>query len=75
MNCVTRLVDIFGSQSAVARAFCLDRAVVNNWIKSGYVPARWAMEVERLSAGQMTAVEVLNDANAKKPLRVKSRES
>jgi alanine-glyoxylate transaminase / serine-glyoxylate transaminase / serine-pyruvate transaminase len=73
MNCATRLVGIFGSQAAVARAFRLDRAVVNNWIRSGYVPARWAMEVERLSAGQIAAVEVLNEANAKKPVRVKSR--
>ena len=40
MNCATRLVEIFGSQADVARAFQLDRAVVNNWVKSGYVPAR-----------------------------------
>jgi hypothetical protein len=42
MNCAERLVSIFGSQAEVARAFRLDRAVVNNWVKSGYVPARWA---------------------------------
>jgi hypothetical protein len=41
----------------------LDRAVVNNWVKSGYVPARWAMEVEHLTSGQVAAVEVLNEAN------------
>jgi hypothetical protein len=39
------LVEIFGTQADVARAFQLDRAVVHNWVKIGYVPARWAGEV------------------------------
>ena len=49
-------------QAEVARQFRLDRAVVNNWVKSGYVPARWAMEVEQATDGQIAAVEVLNEA-------------
>src|SRR5882672_2364675 len=73
MNCATRLVEIFGSQAEVARAFQLDRAVVNNWVKSGYVPARWAMEVEHVTEGKIAAVEVLNEAHVKKPVKVKSR--
>ena len=73
MNCADRLVAIFGSQAEVARQFRLDRAVVNNWVKSGYVPARWAMEVENATKGQIAAVEVLNEATARKPLRMKSR--
>src|SRR6266571_2674988 len=73
MNCATRLVEIFGSQAEVARAFRLDRAVVNNWVKSGYVPARWAMEVEHVTEGKIAAVEVLNEAHAVKPVKVKSR--
>jgi DNA-binding transcriptional regulator YdaS (Cro superfamily) len=59
MNCVERLVTLFGSQAEVARRFRLDRAVVNHWVKSGYVPARWAMEVERATNGQIPAVDVL----------------
>jgi alanine-glyoxylate transaminase/serine-glyoxylate transaminase/serine-pyruvate transaminase len=73
MNCAEQLVVLFGSQADVARAFQLDRAVVNNWVKSGYVPARWATEVERLTQGRITAVEILTEASAKKPVRVKSR--
>ena len=73
MNCAERLVALFGSQAEVARRFRLDRAVVNNWVKSGYVPARWAMEVEQVTEGQIAAVEVLNEATARKPLRFKSR--
>ncbi|HZN26115.1 MAG TPA: aminotransferase class V-fold PLP-dependent enzyme, partial [Burkholderiales bacterium] len=73
MNCAERLVALFGSQAEVARRFRVDRAVVNNWVKSGYVPARWAMEVEHVTDGQVSAVEILNEANARKPVRVKSR--
>src|SRR5690242_5012961 len=73
MNCAARLIEIFGSQAKVARAFRLDRAVVNNWVKSGYVPARWAMEVEHVTDGRIAAVDVLNEAHAKKPVKVKSR--
>jgi alanine-glyoxylate transaminase / serine-glyoxylate transaminase / serine-pyruvate transaminase len=73
MNCAERLVALFGSQAEVARRFRLDRAVVNNWVKSGYVPARWAMEVEHVTNGEVSAVDILNEANARKPVRVKSR--
>src|SRR3990170_9038940 len=73
MNCADRLVAMFGSQAEVARRFRLDRAVVNNWVKSGYVPARWAMEVENATHGQISAIQVLNEATARKPLRMKSR--
>jgi alanine-glyoxylate transaminase / serine-glyoxylate transaminase / serine-pyruvate transaminase len=73
VNCATRLVEIFGSQAEVGRALRLDRAVVSNWVKCGYVPARWATEVERVTDGGISAVEVLNEASAKKPVKVKSR--
>ncbi len=73
MNCAERLVSIFGSQAEVARRMRLDRAVVNNWVKSGYIPSRWAVEVEHLSGGQIAATDILNEAYAAKPIRVKSR--
>src|SRR5690349_5720504 len=38
-----------------------------------YVPARWAGEVERVTQGRIQAVDVLNEASAKNPVRVKSR--
>ncbi|MGQ0510095.1 MAG: aminotransferase class V-fold PLP-dependent enzyme [Betaproteobacteria bacterium] len=72
-NCATRLVELFGSQADVARAFQLDRAVVHNWVKTGYVPARWAGEVERVTQGRINSAEVINEASTKNPVRVKSR--
>ncbi len=68
-----RLVEIFGSQADVARAFQLDRAVVHHWVKTGYVPARWAGEVERITQGRIRAEDVVHEASAKNPVRVKSR--
>jgi len=73
MNCAERLVEIFGSQAEVARRLSVDRAVVSNWVKVGYVPARWAMEVEHLSSGEIPAADVLNEATARKPIKLKSR--
>src|SRR5438094_9283893 len=73
MNCAERLVEIFGTQADVARAFQLDRAVVHNWVKTGYVPARWAGEVERVTQGRISALDVIHEASAKNPVRVKSR--
>ena len=73
MNCAARLVEIFGSQAEAARALQIDRAVVNHWMKCAYVPARWASEVERLTRGRITAAEIVDEASAKKPVRVKSR--
>ncbi len=73
MNCAERLVSHFGSQAEVARALKLDRAVVSNWVKSGYIPARWAVEVEAVTEGAITALEVLNEATLRRPVRVKSR--
>ena len=64
---------MFGSQADVARAFQLDRAVVHHWVKLGYVPARWAGEVERITEGRIAAAEVVHEASAKNPVRVKSR--
>jgi alanine-glyoxylate transaminase/serine-glyoxylate transaminase/serine-pyruvate transaminase len=73
MNCAERLVAIFGTQAEVARRLQLDRAVVSNWVKSGYVPARWAMEIERVTDGQIPASVILHEAATKRPVRVKSR--
>jgi alanine-glyoxylate transaminase/serine-glyoxylate transaminase/serine-pyruvate transaminase len=73
MNCAERLVTQFGSQAEVARRLKLDRAVVSHWVKVGYIPSRWAVEIEHLTEGAIQAVEVLSEANARKPIRVKSR--
>src|SRR5260221_3243541 len=71
MDCASRLVELFGSQAEVARAFQLDRAVVHNWVKTGYVPARWAGEVERVTQGRIRSEDVITEASAKNRVRGK----
>ena len=39
------------SRTEVARAFQLDRAVIHNWVKASYVPARWAAAKSSASPG------------------------
>src|ERR1700694_3292911 len=73
MNCADRLVEIFGSQAELARAFQHERSLVHIWVRTGYVPARWAGEVERVTQGRISSADVINEASAKNPVRVKSR--
>ncbi len=72
-NVPDRLIALFGSQAEVARRLRIDRAVVSHWAKCGYVPARWSMEVQALTGGQIGADEVLREATLAKPIRLKSR--
>jgi alanine-glyoxylate transaminase/serine-glyoxylate transaminase/serine-pyruvate transaminase len=53
----------------------LDRAVVSHKVKSGYIPSRWAVEVERLTEGSITATEVLEETYAAKPIPAKRIQS
>ncbi len=72
-NVPDRLVSLFGSQAEVARRLRIDRAVVSHWVKCGYVPARWSMEVQSVTGGQIGSDEVLREATLAKPIRLKSR--
>ncbi len=72
-NVPDRLIALFGSQAEVARRLRIDRAVISHWVKCGYVPARWSMEVQSVTGGQIGADEVLREATLAKPIRLKSR--
>jgi len=69
MNCAVRLVEIFGSQAGSPRVPARPRGR-QQLGESGYVPARWAMEVEQVTDGKIAALEVLNEAQVKKPVKV-----
>jgi alanine-glyoxylate transaminase/serine-glyoxylate transaminase/serine-pyruvate transaminase len=72
-TCAARLVTHFGSQAEAARRLKLDRAVVSHWVKSGFIPARWAMEVEIVTEGAVPALHILEEATLRRPVKVKSR--
>lgn len=72
-NCAERVVELFGSQAEVARRLQIDRAVVSHWVKVGYIPARWGAEIESMTNGRVSAAEVVAEASARKPIKLKSR--
>ncbi|MBE0471206.1 MAG: helix-turn-helix domain-containing protein [Methyloprofundus sp.] len=48
----------FGSQAELARRLGVDRAAVNQWMQTG-LPARRAVEIEKLTNGQFRAVDLV----------------
>lgn len=58
-----------GGVSKVARSLDLDSRMVGNWFVNGYVPATWALHVERKTDGKVSAMDVLREYEAKAPKR------
>ena len=52
------LIEHFGTQAELARRLGVDRAAVNQWAKTG-LPARRAVEIERLTGGEFKAVDLM----------------
>jgi len=46
MTGIEKVVDMAGSQSALARELGVAHQVANRWVRRGYVPARRALEIE-----------------------------
>lgn len=51
-----------GNMAAFARDIGVSRAVVNQWRRDGRIPAKRAMQVEKLMGGVVSAMEVLKTA-------------
>ena len=52
------LIEHFGTQAELARRLGVDRAAVNQWTKTG-MPARRAVEIEKLTGGKFKAVDLM----------------
>lgn len=62
MSCVERMLKLYGGVSAVGRVMRLSRQNVNSWKVRGYIPPKYAFEVERITKGQIKASEVMGEA-------------
>lgn len=68
-NCLTRLLDLFGqNQAEFARQLSVtsnryvSKQTVNNWKRNGCrIPERYAIHIEALTGGHITAREVLEE--------------
>ena len=52
------LIEHFGTQAELAKCLGVDRAAVNQWIQTG-LPARRAVEIEKLTEGKFKAVDLM----------------
>ena len=48
-------IEFFGSAADLARAASVSRQAVTRWIKTGLVPIRKALDLERATARQLNA--------------------
>lgn len=55
---VDEVIEWFGNQSNMARALNVNRSAVNQWRRAGGMPAKRALQVERLSGGKFRAVDI-----------------
>lgn len=71
-NVVERCITKSGGLSAFARIMEVDRQVVHSWRKKGYIPPRYAFEVQRVMDGLVTAEQVIKEADdiLPKPFKV-----
>lgn len=61
-NIFQRLLEMFhGNMSEMGRHIADDPRLTWNWKKMGYIPANYALVVEELTKGEITAKEVLEE--------------
>lgn len=58
MTAFQKLHDIYKTQEAIAEVFNLTRQAVGIWKKKG-IPASRALEIEKVTKGKVTAMDVL----------------
>lgn len=61
-----RLLEIFVTQTAIAEALDITPQAVQQW---EYIPAKHALEVERITDGKVTAKDVLEAVEAHRQAR------
>lgn len=61
-NSAERLVKKFGGLSSAARVMRVDRQLVYAWNRQGYIPAKYAYIVDRVTKGEISAQSVIDDA-------------
>lgn len=74
-NVVTKAIGQAGSISRLARLLStpkvsVSRQNVHQWVKQGYIPAKYALKVEVATNGYVTANEVLVSASEAEEARL-----
>jgi DNA-binding transcriptional regulator YdaS (Cro superfamily) len=53
-----------GNKSLVARELGVARSHINYWEREGFIPEQYALDIEKTTAGEITAREVLLEAKS-----------
>lgn len=58
---IQEIIQRFGSQVELARQLGVTQAAVAQWVADGNVPPYRAIQIERITAGQFKAVDIIGD--------------
>ena len=56
---LNRMVRIFGSQTNIAKQLNIDPMAISQWKSRGYIPTNRALQIEKLTGGLVTALDVI----------------
>lgn len=61
MSGLKRAIKILGSQASLASAIGTTQQTVSNWLKSGFVSAKFVLRIEAATHGEVTRHELRPD--------------
>ena len=61
MNKFDDVVNYFGSQSEMSRQLGITRQAVTLWKTAGFIPAKNAIEIEKITFGKFKAVDLASE--------------
>ena len=59
MEQFNQLISFFGSQAEVARTLNVSTAAVSQWVEAGGLPAKRAIQMERITKGRFKATDIV----------------
>ena len=59
---IEQLIEIFGNESKTAIALKMDRQVIHNWVKKGFIPYKNGKLIEEPTEGKIPGIHVWEDA-------------
>lgn len=57
---IERLIKFFGTQEELARTLNVTQSLVSQWLTSGGVSPRRAVQIERITHGQFKAIDLVS---------------
>lgn len=65
MRELIRLIEFFGSQAEISRTLNVSDAAVSQWLSDGGLPAKRAIQIERITKGNFKAIDLVVESEKK----------